>query len=154
MVSSIYSIRIHWMVEANGWFKRNLQNWKSEDKKCHNGVSVPRPRNYLSVNYNSKHCLIQKIVCKIRVIQQSWQTKLSKVKCWSTFTENWNTFWSAQKISSLAWLLPESGVLSALGSRESVQTWENNCNLQKHFHQEKITRHSRWMSYFSEIGHG
>ena len=46
-----------------------------------NGVSVPRPRNYLSVNYYSKHCLIQKIVCKILVIQRSWQTKLSKVKC-------------------------------------------------------------------------
>ena len=46
-----------------------------------NGVSVPRPRNYLSVNYHSKHCLIQKIVCKILVIQLSWQTKLSKVRC-------------------------------------------------------------------------
>ena len=73
-----------------------------------NGGSVPRPRNYLSVNYYSKHCLIQKIVCKIRVIQQSWQTKLSKVKCCSTFTETWNTFLSAQKISGSSYLSLES----------------------------------------------
>ena len=64
--------------------------------------------NYLSVNYYSKHCLIQKIVCKILVIQLSWQTKLSKVRCCQLLQKLKYILECTKEFLRL--LLPESGV--------------------------------------------
>ena len=103
--------------------ERTLQKTEKRGQKVivNNGVSLPRPRNYLSVNYYSKHCLIQKIVCKILVIQLSWQTKLSKVRCCQLLQKLKYILECTKEFLRL--LLPESGVGWDLGSRESGQTW-------------------------------